>query len=218
MHRRLMLGDFPRNAINGERAKFSDDREAKEERKSPQKGRKQTPTNVTSVGRAHRILFTNGPRGADFSCRESEPRLSSIGRALLVRRPLRKGRFNAMRAASRFVVPLGAIAVGNALVTASTNVSSHMPRVFTFLSLSPIFDQSEPRDFNVVRPGTSSISGAASGNLPAVALIRAPPPLPPPCCGYGAALTIASGSKKLRSTAPILIYQHSFSGVLRLGR
>ena len=30
-----------------------------------------------------------------------------------------------MRAASRFVVPLGAVALGSALVAASTNVSSH---------------------------------------------------------------------------------------------
>jgi hypothetical protein len=52
---------------------------------------------------------------------------------------------NATRAASPFVVALGAIAAGNAQVTASNNASSHMPSVFTLLSLSPIFDQSERR-------------------------------------------------------------------------
>jgi hypothetical protein len=35
---------------------------------------------------------------------------------------------------------------------------------------------------------------------------------------YGAALTIASVVKKLRSTAPILMYQHSRSGVFCPGR
>jgi len=61
-------------------------------------------------------------------------------------RLLRNGRLNAARAASPFVVALGAIAAGNAQVTAINNASSHMPSVFTLLSLSPIFDQSEPPD------------------------------------------------------------------------
>jgi len=49
-------------------------------------------------------------------------------------------------AASPFVVALGAIAAGNAQVTASSNVSNHMPIAFTQLILSPIFDQSERRE------------------------------------------------------------------------
>src|SRR5208337_1037356 len=35
---------------------------------------------------------------------------------------------------------------------------------------------------------------------------------------YGAALTIEAVVKKSRPTAPMLMYQHSFSGVCRLGR
>jgi len=52
---------------------------------------------------------------------------------------------NAARVASPFVVPLGAIAAGNAQVTASSNVSSHVPSVFTSISLPPIFGAREPR-------------------------------------------------------------------------
>ncbi|MGA8644167.1 hypothetical protein, partial [Candidatus Binatus sp.] len=53
---------------------------------------------------------------------------------------------NTARAASPFVVALGAIAAGNTQVTASNNASSHIPTAFMGLILSPIFDQSEPRD------------------------------------------------------------------------
>jgi hypothetical protein len=86
----------------------------------------------------------NEPGGADSSCRESERRFSSNGRARLGRRLLRNGRLNAARAASPFVVPLGAIAAGNAQVTASSNVSSHVPSAFTLISLPPIFGEREP--------------------------------------------------------------------------
>src|SRR5271156_6505085 len=87
----------------------------------------------------------NDPRGAESSCRESERRFSSNGRALLGRRPLRSGRLKTARAESPFVVPLGEIAAGNAQVTASSNVSSHMPSAFTLISLPPIFGEREPR-------------------------------------------------------------------------
>jgi hypothetical protein len=53
---------------------------------------------------------------------------------------------NTARAASPFVGALGAIAAGNAQVTASSNASSHVQSGFTLLSLSPIFDRSERRD------------------------------------------------------------------------
>ena len=89
--------------------------------------------------------LSNDLEGADSPCRESERRFSSNGRALLGRRLLRKGRLNAARVASPFVVPLGAIAAGNAQVTASSNVSSHVPSVFTSISLPPIFGAREPR-------------------------------------------------------------------------
>jgi hypothetical protein len=89
--------------------------------------------------------LSNDLEGADSPCRESERRFSSNGRARLGRRLLRKGRLNAARVASPFVVPLGAIAAGNAQVTASSNVSSHVPSVFTSISLPPIFGAREPR-------------------------------------------------------------------------
>jgi len=73
----------------------------------------------------------NEPGGADSSCRESERRFSSNGKARLGRRLLRKGRLNAARAASPFVVAPGAIAAGNAQVTASNNASSHVQSAFT---------------------------------------------------------------------------------------
>ena len=62
---------------------------------------------------------------------ESERRFSSNGKARLGRRLLRIGRLNTARAASPFVVAIGAIAAGNAQVTASSNVSSHVQSAFT---------------------------------------------------------------------------------------
>lgn len=61
-----------------------------------------------------------------------------------------------MRAASRFVVPLGAIALGSALVAASTNVSSITPRIFIFLSLAP---------FSVWSERCADVSGPSVGLL-----------------------------------------------------
>jgi hypothetical protein len=84
MNRRLMLGDIPQTRLL-ERAKFSDGREAQEERNAQLQKKKCEPKNVTPAASVHLIIFRTtleernplAERASEGSLRRAEPCLDA---------------------------------------------------------------------------------------------------------------------------------------------